>query len=116
MRRRLVLPLVLAAAAAWPAAAHATDINVCSSCAHTTIQSAVNDATGADRVIVAAGAYTEAVSIPAGKDGLTIDGAEAGQKAEGQGATPRAGGETTLGGTTGLTPAFFVSSSNVTID
>lgn len=44
-------------------AAAANTIHVCSTCAHTTIQAAVNDATSGDTVSIAAGRYDENVTI-----------------------------------------------------
>jgi hypothetical protein len=55
--------------------AGARNIHVCATCAHTSIQSAVNDAASGDVVYVAAGLYTENVTIE-GKQ-LTLIGAGA---------------------------------------
>jgi hypothetical protein len=54
-------------------AVSANTVHVCATCAHTTIQSAVNDAASGDTVAVEAGRYVENVTV-AGK-ALTIQGA-----------------------------------------
>jgi hypothetical protein len=54
---------VLSMAAVCGGAAFGRDIHVCSTCAHKTIQSAVNDAVSGDSVLVAQGTYVENVTI-----------------------------------------------------
>ena len=56
--------------------ADATNINVCSTCVHSTIQSAVNAATSGDVINIAAGRYDENVLIANKR--LTLNGASGG--------------------------------------
>ena len=112
MRKRLLLATVLALAAIATPARAAT---VCASgCTFTTIQDAVTATPPGGTINVQPGSYPEAVTIPAGKDGLTILGAQAGKPAEeGFDFSGRPGGESIVN-TTGN--AFTVHSSSVTID
>jgi len=64
---------VLFSAAAFSQAGYANTLHVCATCAHKTIQSAVNDAASGDTVAVAAGRYVE--NITARGKSLTIQGA-----------------------------------------
>jgi parallel beta-helix repeat protein len=61
--------LVIGATSAFGATRTA---GACSVGAYPTIQSAVNASAAGDKVIVCAGTYTEQVTIPAGKNGLTL--------------------------------------------
>src|SRR5947208_6950484 len=56
--------------------ASANTIHVCATCAHTSIQAAVNDALSGDSIAIAAGRYVENVTIQ-GKS-LTLNGAPTG--------------------------------------
>jgi len=78
--------------------ADARDIHVCPSCAHTSIQGAVNDAASGDVIYIAAGRYAEGVLIE-GKH-LTLIGAGGGTQ-----------GTTELDGT-GAGPALVLGSGN----
>ena len=64
---------VLFGAAAFSQAGYANTVHVCATCAHKSIQSAVNDAASGDTVAVAAGRYVE--NITAQGKSLTIQGA-----------------------------------------
>jgi len=64
--------LVLLAAVVSAQGAFANNIHVCPTCAHRTIQSAVNDAAAGDLISIAAGRYEENITIE-GK-GLTLQG------------------------------------------
>ncbi|HJS94950.1 MAG TPA: kelch repeat-containing protein, partial [Solirubrobacteraceae bacterium] len=106
--------MIAAIGFAAPAGAQAATLNVCNSgCAYSSIQSAVNAASAGDTVWVAAGIYAESVTIPAGKDGLMITGAEAGIAPDQGGPVARPAGESVLD-PSGI--AFVVSSNSVTID
>ncbi len=70
--RRLALLAALAAALALAGSAQAATIVVKKGGAHPTIQSGVDAAGPNDTVLVEKGVYQENVSVPAGKDGLTI--------------------------------------------
>ncbi|HLI50516.1 MAG TPA: right-handed parallel beta-helix repeat-containing protein [Thermomicrobiaceae bacterium] len=72
-----------------------------------TIQSAIDKASSGDTIVVAAGTYTENVTV---NKSLTIDGAQAGVDAR----TRSTGSESTVDGNGG--PNFTVTASNVTID
>jgi hypothetical protein len=76
MKRSALLLAVAATLTAHPAAALVRCVNPTGAggCSKT-IQGAVTAAAGLDTVSVAAGVYFESVTIPAGKDGLTIVGA-----------------------------------------
>lgn len=76
---------------ALPAPASAVTRTVCASgCDFTTPNAAVNDGNtyGGDVVQVAAGSYNGTVTIPAGKDGLQLVGAQAGKDAGTRNAAP----------------------------
>ncbi len=75
---------------------------------HATIQLAVSAATGADTIIVAAGTYTEDVTVVVGRDGLTIQGANAGIAA---GRVPGVRGAESI-----VDGGFQLSSASVTVD
>jgi hypothetical protein len=77
LRRAILVGLL--GVAAYGSGANAAYLQVCSTCAHTTVQSAVNAAVSGDSVFVAAGRYLENVTI-AGKD-LAIFGADDGSAA-----------------------------------
>jgi pectin methylesterase-like acyl-CoA thioesterase len=90
MTRRLVVLLGLALAAVGlpmgptrAAGVLVVDDDYPRSCAaraadHATIQAAVNAARPGGRIRVCPGTYTETVTVPARKRGLTIEGAKAG--------------------------------------
>jgi hypothetical protein len=78
--------------------ASANTIHVCTTCAHTTIQTAVNDAVSGDTINIAAGRYTENVAI-AGK-ALTLVGQSA--------------GSTLVYGSTATSPVFTLGSAVAT--
>jgi hypothetical protein len=100
----------LAIVTGWCGAAHANNIHVCSTCAHTTIQGAVNDAASGDTVYIAAGRYVENVTI-AGK-ALTIIGDTSGvASVVGAGRGP----VFTLGDAGAASPANLIDISNLTI-
>ena len=114
MRRALLLS-VLALCACTGTASAATTISVCpSGCDQTTIQAAVTAAHAGDTVDIHAGAYDGDVIVAAGKDGLTIRGAQAGHPADSVGAGPRPSGETVI--TSSGTGGFWVMSANFTLD
>src|SRR5687768_9309799 len=81
------------------------------SCTYTTIQAAVDASGPGDAVVVGAGVYDEAVTIPAGKDGLEVRGVQAGADAAWAG---RAGTETQVVRPGGI--AFTVASNRVKLD
>src|SRR3954470_15268563 len=68
---------LLLTAASWCGTADAGTIHVCSTCNHTTIQSAVNDAVDNDIINIAPGRYIENITV-IGKS-LTFLGAETGE-------------------------------------
>jgi len=74
----------------------------------TTIQDAVTAASAGDTIIVAAGTYAEGVTVPAGKNGLLIHGANAGVAA---GRVPAARGAESI-----VDGGFSLSSDGVVID
>ena len=74
MNIRMTLMLLTTAGATHVVVAN--NIHVCPTCAHTTIQSAVNDAVSNDLITIAAGRYTENVTIE-GKS-LILQGAAGG--------------------------------------
>src|ERR1700761_3456187 len=74
MQTQTKVLLVLTAVASQAAAANT--IHVCSTCAHATIQTAVNDAASGDTIAIEAGRYTENVTI-SGKQ-LILQGAAGG--------------------------------------
>jgi hypothetical protein len=108
----------LAALGASSAQASADMLFVCAeagSCQYGSIQAAVDAAKPADTIRVRKGAYNENVSIPAGKDGLVLRGAQAGVAGEVATARPVAGEETVLSGGANGT-AISIGSSAVTVD
>jgi hypothetical protein len=70
---RVSVGIALIAGMGLSQAASANTLHVCGTCAHTTIQSAVNDAASGDTVSIAAGRYVENITV-AGK-AVTILGA-----------------------------------------
>jgi hypothetical protein len=108
-----VLPLVLVAFVGSSArVAHAAMTCNVPSGSYATIQSAVNDA-NCTTIIVAAGNYSENVSIPSTQTGLVIDGAQAGNPVSGR-TFGNAAESTVTGGAT--SPVFQISAASVTID
>src|SRR4051812_42633410 len=105
---------VTAALAATAGPAAAAQLFVCpeARCEYPTIQSAVNAAQPGDTIRLRDGTYSENVTVPAGKDGLTFRGAQAG--VAGDGADDR-GPETVLIGSGGGN-ALRVLSSGVKVD
>ncbi len=79
VRLRRAILIGLLGVAGYGSAANAAYLQVCSTCAHTTVQSAVNTAVSGDSIFVAAGRFLENVTI-AGKD-LAIFGADDGTAA-----------------------------------
>ena len=104
----------LALIGASTASAHAATFTVCATgCQFTSIQAAVNAASGSDHTIeVRAGTYSENVTIPAGREGLVLRGAQAG-KAGDVAPRPVTGQESMLQGDG---TALRVLSSRVTVD
>lgn len=105
----------LAVIGASTPAAHAATFTVCpTGCAYSSIQTAVNAAAGSGNTIeVRTGTYTGNVTIPAGRDGLVLRGAQAG-KAGDVAPRPVSGQESVLAGADGT--ALRVFSSRVTVD
>lgn len=104
--------LMLLVAAASAQVAFANNIHVCASCAHRTIQSAVNDAVTNDLITIAAGRYDENITIE-GK-GLKLQGSTVPGKPTEVAAAGR-GPVFTLGtGVAGATPESIVI-NNLTI-
>ena len=104
----------LALLSASTAPASAATYSVCATgCQFNSIQNAVNAVTGVDTIDVRAGTYNENVTIPAGKDGLTLRGAQAGVAAD-VAPRPITGQESVLSGGGGT--AIRVLSSRVTVD
>jgi hypothetical protein len=117
-RFTLIALAALAAVGASSAQASADTLFVCAeagSCQYGSIQSAVDAANAGDTIRVRAGAYNENVTIPAGKDGLVLRGAQAGVAGEVATGRPVDGQESALSGGANGT-AIFVSSSGVTVD
>src|SRR4051812_4416459 len=113
MRRRLLLAAAAAlSAAAFASPAQANVVSVCPSCTLSTIQAGVDAAAAGDIVTVGVGTYPESVTVPAGKDGLTIDGFQSLTPAEHEGGGPRFGGESVVNPSG---DAFTVHSRGVTI-
>jgi hypothetical protein len=101
--------LATSVALACSGAAFANDIHVCGTCAHKTIQSAVNDAASGDNILIAQGTYVENVTVT-GK-ALNIVGGPGATSVVAAGLGP----VFTLGATTvGSTPQL-VQISNLTI-
>src|SRR5256885_1633039 len=97
-------------AASYASGAAANTIHVCSTCAHTLIQAAVNDAASGDVIEIAAGRYVENVTI-AGK-ALALTGQSAGSTfvyAAGRGPV------FTLGSGLPADPALLITIRGVTI-
>lgn len=98
---------VLSLVGAASASAATADITVCDTgCDYTTIQGAVTAAAAGDTISVAAGTYVEYVTIPSTKDGLTLQGAQAGVDAR-----SRSGAETVVS-----QGRIVIQADNVTID
>jgi hypothetical protein len=105
--------LMLVVAAATIQGAFANTLHVCSSCANRTIQSAVNSATSGDTIVIAAGRYTENITIT-GK-GLILQGAAGGLDGVSEIYATSRGPVFTLGsGTSGDTPQL-IEMHNLTI-
>jgi hypothetical protein len=103
--------LVLAAVASG--AATANTIHVCSTCAHTTIQTAVNDAASGDTIAIGAGRYSENITVE-GKQ-LILQGAAGGTDGVSEVNGAARGPVFTLGsGVTGDTP-HLIEIHNLTI-
>ena len=116
-RFTIIALAALAAFGASSAQASADMLFVCAeagACQYSSIQAAVDAADGSDTIRVRSGTYDEAVTIPAGKTGLTLVGAQAGVAAN-VGDRPLSGEESVLSaGAGGI--ALRVNSSRVTID
>jgi Right handed beta helix region len=94
-------------------AANANDIHVCATCAHTSIQSAVNAAATGDVIDIAAGLYTENVTI-AGKQ-LTLLGATGGANGITEVSAAGRGPVFTLGSGVAGDPNLLIEIHNLTI-
>jgi fibronectin-binding autotransporter adhesin len=104
MKIQIGLAVLLSMAGAR--AASANTIHVCSTCAHATIQAAVNDAASGDTVTIAAGRYDENVTIE-GK-ALILAGAAGGTSGVTEVHAAGRGPVFTLGtGATGATPELI---------
>jgi hypothetical protein len=93
--------------------ASATNINVCPTCAHTTIQSAVNAAVSGDVIQIAAGRYTENVLIE--NKHLTLNGAPGGQNGVSELYAAARGPALVLGTGNAGDPAYLVEIHGLTI-
>ena len=113
-----LVALAAVVASAPPAGAQAPEtLFVCEevgACQYSSIQSAVNAAKAGDTIRVRSGIYWEHVTIPAGKDGLTLRGAQAGVPAAARVDAPRAQESWLFGDSSGT--ALSVASSGVTVD
>lgn len=109
-----VQPMLLSALAAIASeAATANTVHVCSTCAHTTIQAAVNDAAAGDTIVIAAGHYSENITI-VGKQ-LVLEGAVGATAGVSEVDGASRGPVFTLGsGVTGDTP-YLIEIHNLTI-
>lgn len=97
-------------AATYATSASANTIHVCSTCAHTTIQTAVSDAASGDTIAIAVGRYVENITI-VGK-ALTLVGQSAGSTfvyAAGRGPV------FTLGSAAPADPALLITIRGITI-
>ena len=112
----VALAAVIASAAPAGAQSPAT-LFVCAevgACQFSSIQAAVDAAKAGDTIRVRSGLYWEHVTIPAGKDGLTLRGAQAGVPAAARVNAPRAQESWLFGDSSGT--ALSVASSSVTVD
>jgi hypothetical protein len=93
-----------------------SDVGDCSVNPCATIQYAVNQSSAGDTINVAAGAYTENVTIPLALAGLTLKGAQAGNAVSGR--TFGGVGESTVSATqtVGNSSVIMIKPSDVTID
>jgi hypothetical protein len=84
------------------------DATECPAAGYSTIQAAVDAATGGDTIQVCAGSYAELVTV---NETVTLQGAQSGVDARARSAVP----ESVVTGTSGST-SFYVSADGVTID
>ena len=98
---------------AWCSTAAAANIQVCPTCTHKTVQSAVNAAVSGDLIFVAAGVYVENVTI-AGKD-VTIYGADDWRTASTVIVGAGRGPVFTLGDAVVGSPTYSIALHNLTI-
>jgi pectin methylesterase-like acyl-CoA thioesterase len=105
-------------ASAAPAGAQAPETHfVCEevgACEFASIQAAVNTAKAGDTIRVRSGVYDEHVTIPAGKDGLVLRGAQAGVAGSARAGRTAAEESLLYGAPSGT--ALSVASSGVTVD
>src|SRR4051812_19739766 len=116
MRLKFIALAPLAALGIAASPASAVPRTVCAEagrCDNTTLQAAVDAAQPYDTIVVLAGSYNEDVVVPAGKDGLTLQGAQATAAADDTTKRPAVGHETTLTARAGT--ALRVESSSVTV-
>jgi hypothetical protein len=110
MRVLIVAAVSVACLVMFPAAASATDRNVCGGCTYTTIQAAVDASATGDNVIVGAGLYVESVVVPGtisiigpsaaidGSSRAVPDASEAIIRTDGAGPALQVGSGTTIDG------------------
>jgi hypothetical protein len=109
-------------ASAAPAGAQAPETHfVCEevgACEFNSIQAAVNTATAGDTIRVRSGLYREHVTIPAGKDGLVLRGAQAGVPGSARAGRSPTEESLVFGASYGASPgtALSVASSGVIVD
>src|SRR5829696_3882938 len=113
-RTFLTTAAVCASLLATAASASGAPPDVClSGCPYSSIQTAINATAAGGTVTVGPGTFAESILIPAGKDGLTLQGAQAGARPD---QSPAPQDEQSVVTAPNYGHAFTVRSNDVTFD